>query len=386
LPALIAALLISVLFGSFDGGTPDEDHTPKLLLNAQRLRRLKRDRERQTPRWINFERRVRTAADSPERGFELALYYAVTGDQARGKEAAAWAGAHPCDARQVALIADWVRIPIPARTKTCPPSGASEPERLRNAAFLAIAEGDTVTPSPNFLAAVSKTSFEAPEPLYAAIEYIDAIRSARHQDVREGARAFFVDLPGRFLLSLPSEQLDKPRWQTHAAALALVSIDPNLEGSQFLQGWAMEEAQMVQEGPGVAYEFLWANPYLPGVSYQNMEPALYDDEDSRLVARSSWEDGACRIEIAPGKVTSQQCPPDWRTKPVTFGRLLLIPMEGRCVDLPTRPNNTTTIIWKMKPGAVLGYTEDGKQQTRNADAAGMWRVSVEYHGKVCAVR
>lgn len=386
MPALITALLISFLFGSLAKDVPEEDHSPKLLLNSQRLRRLKRDRERQTPRWINFDRRVRTASDSPERGFELALYYAVTGDQARGKEAAVWAGAHPCEIRQVALIADWVGTPVPARTRTCPPSAASEPEKLRNAAFLAIAAGDSVTPSPNFLAAVTKTSFESPEPLYAAIEYIDAIRSAKHQDLREGARTFFVDLPGRFLLSLPPEQLSKPPWRTHAAALALVSIDPNLEGSQFLQGWAMEEAHMLQDGPGVAYEFLWANPYLPGVSYQNMEPALYDDEDSRLVARSSWEEDACRIEIMPGKVASQQCSPDWRTKPFTFGRLLLIPMGDRCIELPSRPNNTTTIVWNMKPQAKISYIEDGKQQTRNADAAGMWRVSVEYHGKVCAAR
>jgi hypothetical protein len=40
----------------------------------------------------------------------------------------------------------------------------------------------------------------------------------------------------------------------------------------------------------------------------------------------------------------------------------------------------------MKPQAKISYIEDGKQQTRNADAAGMWRVSVEYHGKVCAAR
>ena len=33
---------------------------------------------------------------------------------------------------------------------------------------------------------------------------------------------------------------------------------------------------MIREGPGVAYEFFWADPYLPGVGYQNLDPWVYD--------------------------------------------------------------------------------------------------------------
>jgi hypothetical protein len=386
LPVFVLTLLISVLAGSFVEGVPEDTHSPKLLLNQQRLRRLKRDHQRQTPRWINFERRIKTVRDSPERGFELALYYAVTEEPARAKEAAAWAQSHPCEIRQMALISDWVGSPLPSGTKSCPPSSANELERLRDAVFLSIAAGRAPSPSPDFLSAIDRTSFDNPEPLYSAIEYIDAVRSATHQDVREGARGFFVHLPGRLLLSLPPDRLSKPGWRTHAAALAMVSLDPNLEGSQFLQGWAIEDSQMIQDGPGVAYEFLWGDPYLPGVSYQNMEPALYDDEDSTLVARTSWDPDACRIEIQPGKVESESCPPDWRTKSIRFGRLTLIPMEERCIDLPIQPVNATTILWNMRPQARISYIEQGKQQTRNADRAGMWRVSVEYSGKVCVAK
>ena len=31
----------------------------------------------------------------------------------------------------------------------------------------------------------------------------------------------------------------------------------------------MEDPKMATDGPGVAYEFLWANPYLPGLGYHN---------------------------------------------------------------------------------------------------------------------
>lgn len=378
-------VLLAVLFsGSLQSATEDA-HGPKLLLNAQRLRRLKRDRERQTERWMNFEHRVKTVHDSPERGFELALFYAVTGEDAIGKQASAWARAHPCELRQVALVADWVESPIPPTTN-CKPKALSELERIRDSAFLSIAAGDSPLASPDFLPAVTRASFATPGPLYAAIEYLDAIRSARREDLRENAVRFFVNLPVLLLVSLPPEELAAPNWRIHAAALALVSLDPNLEGSQFLQSWAMEESQTIQDGPGVAYEFLWGNPYLPGVGYRNMEPALYDEDASRLVARTSWDDDACRVEIMPGSVQSQHCPADWRTRRMEFGHLTLVPMEDRCFELSSRPNNTTTILWNLKPRAKLVYIEDGKQQSRNADGAGMWRASAEYRGKVCAVK
>ena len=38
--------------------------SPRLLLSASHLRRLERDRERQTERWINLSQRVAAAADS----------------------------------------------------------------------------------------------------------------------------------------------------------------------------------------------------------------------------------------------------------------------------------------------------------------------------------
>ena len=85
----------------------------RLLLTPKLLRRLQRDRQRQTVRWQNFEQRVETVPDSPERGFELALYYAITHDQQRGREAVQWAVAHPCERRQLDLALDWVGNEIP---------------------------------------------------------------------------------------------------------------------------------------------------------------------------------------------------------------------------------------------------------------------------------
>jgi hypothetical protein len=333
--------------------------------------------------------------DSPERGFELALFYAITGDLARGKEAVQWALAHACERRQAALVLDWTGELVSAgdRNRLAAPAcpAGTGLSALRNAVFLKIAMGkdisklvdDSHKTVTDLLAA---GGFQDARKLYAASEYIAAVRAARHVDVREDDSAFFLHLPEEFLLALKPAKLDQPDWMTHVAALALVALDPNLESSQFLQGWAMEDRQMIREGPGVAYELLWADPYLPGIGYQNMNRWVYDAR-GRLFARMNWEPDSCDIEISPAGVKEENCPPGWRDAPASFGRLTLIPMRARCVDVPHMQNGEATIIWNLKPNEPI-RTETGKQHKEaagasEADAAGMWRVSANIGGKAC---
>src|ERR1700722_17101440 len=79
---------------------------PRLILTAQRLRLLKRERERESQRWRQFELLVK-GAPLPEPGFSLGLYYAVAGDAAVGKRAVEWALGPADDLRQLALVYDW---------------------------------------------------------------------------------------------------------------------------------------------------------------------------------------------------------------------------------------------------------------------------------------
>ena len=313
-----AALLLALTaaFNAFAAEIPD--HSPQLLLNSQRLRRLKRDRERQTQRWVNFENRVNSQPNSPERGFELALYYAITGEPGRGKEAVQWVLAHACERRQVALVLDWAASLVSGgerarlAAQNCPAQSPENPASLRDAVFLKIAAGEDIAklvedsrkPLTTFLV---DGGFQDAAELYAASEYMMAVRSAQNVDVREDDSTFFLQLPTEFLLALKPGQLDNPGWMIHIAALALVALDPNLESSQFLQGWAIAERQMAREGPGVAYELLWADPYLPGIGYQNMNRWAYDPK-GHLFARMDWEPNSCAIEISGSAVKEENLP------------------------------------------------------------------------------
>src|ERR1700676_1358874 len=107
-----SAILGFILAGCLFGQAIEEDYRvyndhPRLFLTSQRLRLLKRERDRDSMRWHQFALLVRAAAQMPEPGFALGLYFAVTGDPAFGKRAAEWALGPATDLRQLALVSDW---------------------------------------------------------------------------------------------------------------------------------------------------------------------------------------------------------------------------------------------------------------------------------------
>ncbi|HEY7302513.1 MAG TPA: hypothetical protein VH601_00250 [Bryobacteraceae bacterium] len=372
------------------------DQSPHLLLTPQRLRRLKRDRERQTVRWVNFESRVESVPDSPERGFELALYYAITGDQPRGREAIEWA-LHASDHRQVALVLAWCnpllsdaqRKTLAGRVGTFFINGPIQRFMMaRDVLFASIAAGKPISAYTEeqrkpFIDELQRGAFADPGQLYAASEFLMAYRTAQHVDLREDAPRFFSDLPTEFLLSLKPDKVEHSDWMTHIAALALVAVDPNLQSSQFLQGWAMESRQMVRDGPGVAYELLWADPYLPGVGYQNLDPWAYDPDTGRLFARTDWSAQSCWIGVSKTGVDEQDCPKDWQHATAKFGHLLLVPLTAQCAELPGRPGNDVAILWKLPPNQPVTFTAEKQQHAASADPSGMLRLGSNITGKVC---
>src|SRR5271170_6617883 len=105
-------LLILVIVLAFSLPAEDEEFRvytehPRLILTTQRLRLLKRERERESQRWRQFDSLVKGSISLPEPGFALALHYAVAGDNAVGRRAVEWALGPGNDLRQLALVYDW---------------------------------------------------------------------------------------------------------------------------------------------------------------------------------------------------------------------------------------------------------------------------------------
>jgi hypothetical protein len=345
---LLGACLVLPWVRSADGqpaATPDAaaeefrvytEH-PRLLLRPQKLRLLRRERERQSPRWQQFEMLVRGGAMLPEAAFARALDYQISGNQESGLAAIRQALAADIDIRQVALVFDWCQLLLTpdqgrqlrerlmraAADQQPPPDVAS----ARSRAFAAIALADHadggVTASaleqivrqwwrkslaPDLVS--GRRSLPRPE-VYALAELMHAVRDNVTIDLREGAGAYFMDLPVKLLISYypavwpaaeneyripmldgPGEPDVRTATVARAAELALVGYDSSPRNAQFLQGWLMHDRFVLHSPFGAPYELLWANPYLPGLSYYHMPLFFHDERSGELYLRSSWDDDA----------------------------------------------------------------------------------------------
>src|SRR5581483_8077252 len=85
---------------------------PRLFLRPAPLRLLRRERERASSRWQQFDGYLSADAPLPEPGFAYALYYQVSGNTEAGRKAIAWALGPGADLRQLALVYDWCQALI----------------------------------------------------------------------------------------------------------------------------------------------------------------------------------------------------------------------------------------------------------------------------------
>jgi hypothetical protein len=308
---------------------------PRLLLRPQRLRLLKRERQRASPRWRQLETLVAGNAPLPERGFAWALFYQISGDEDFGRKAVEWAISPAAELRQQALVFDWCqdlltdseRRDLTARLgKGISSTSDASISAVRTRTLAAIALYDHVPETPQraldqavhqwwegaMLPALrSGISVVPRDDAYALWELLHAIRDNTNLDLRESIPHFFKDFPIEHLLSHYPPTYDAPENQyrlgvsakagepdlraaalSRAAELAMVALDVNAAESQVLQGWLMHDHFMLRGTFGAPYEFLWANPYQPGLSYYLVPLIYHNAESGKLFVRSSWDEDA----------------------------------------------------------------------------------------------
>jgi hypothetical protein len=315
--------------------TVSSEH-PRLFLRPARLRLLKRERERASARWQQFDALLAGNAPMPEPGMAQALYYQISGNAAAGRQAVAWALGPGDDLRQLALVFDWCqdllsegqRRDLAARIEKGMAAAAANDSMagVRSRVLAAVALFDHVPEAPQRelegvvrnwwngkMAPALKNgrSVVARDDAYPLFELLHAMRDNTNLDLRESCPRFFKDFPIEHLVSHYPAVYDTPENQyriapplkpdqpdlrlaalSRAAELAMVAYDVNAAESQVLQGWLMHDHFMLRGTFGAPYEFLWANPYQPGLSYY-LVPLVYHNPDSgKLYVRSGWEDDA----------------------------------------------------------------------------------------------
>ncbi len=320
------------------GGDPVAVFTghPRLFLGPARLRLLQRERERASMRWQQFESYMTAEAPMPESAFAAALDYQVSGNAAIGRKAVDWALGPGRDLRQLALVFDWCqkllseaeRRELAARMqKLLAEMAASEGVAdVRSRVLAAVALYDDVPDVPNrelqwavhtwwegkiAPALASGRTPVAREDSYALWEILHAIRDNTNVDLRESAPRFFKSFPIEHLMSYypasyrgedndfriaATRKAGEPDVTqatfARAAELAMVAFDTNAEESQYIQGWLMHDRFALRNPLGAPYEFLWANPYQPGLSFTLLPLVYRNPETGTIFVRSDWEESA----------------------------------------------------------------------------------------------
>jgi len=421
LPGILAAQDSSATTSAEEESFRVYTEAPRLFLNARRSRLLKRERERESIRWQQFELLMTGGAAMPEPGFANALFYRVTGDAQAARRAIEWALTSDADLRQQAIIYDWCFDALTAsqsetlRTKLTQSldwtAHATDLPTVRSRALAAIAlAGEDADLAERVLRGIVQEWWRSsvsedlkrgrvpfqPDDTLALLELLHAIRDNLKIDLRDSAPRFFKNLPAFELLRhypspwpAPENEYRIPMYSgkkdpdlrlsalARAAELALVAYDTNATEHQFVQGWLIHDRFLMRSPFGIPYEFLWANPYQPGLSYSHMPLSFHDPEreGGALLARSTWDEDASWFGYVDGQI-------QWFTQ----GRrtelsleALKQPLRLGSIGITSRPDFTagsdapeTVYFIGLKPRAFYQVEVDGaEKREEQADAGGI---------------
>jgi len=399
---------------------------PRLFLRPQRLRLLRRERERQSIRWMQLDSLVSGGAPMSEPGFSAALFFAVSGDKAAARKAADWAVRDGKDMRQLALVLDWCRDVLSEDERKViagrlaaglAASGAGDVASVRDRvlAAIAIADYDQPTTERTLQAVIENWWRERTAPglrsgdigfsqadLYPLLEIIHTLRDSLSIDLRDDAPRYFASLPLWYLASFypapyeaAANEFRVPSWAgagepdlrgaalARAAGMAMVASDPNSNETQYAQGFLMQDRFIMRDTFGAPYEFLWANPYQPGLAYSLLPLVFYDAQRGALFVRSSWDEDARWFGIVgrefqlfdDGRVHVLEMGPEAASpKPLEIG-----PAEVLQWRVPLRVDAGAETIFVVGGRPDVNYEveiEDEEMQEADADRAGTVRVDL----------
>ena len=297
-------------------------------------------------RWEQLRRLAEENVALPEEPLVRALQFQVAGNEAAGRQAVAWAVAMAEDSRGFerladlrlgAVVFDWCyelftkeerarvagalgktagagRRRFGTRPRRSAKCGASCRGRCGGLGGIGVsAGGSSGAPlETEILPALRRGRLtDRAEDLLAVIEFCHAVRNNLQLELWQAAIDVFKSLPFGLILRYYPEPL-----QTEAgvfrqpATLTTVETDPEIEATvsriaelllvayentweeyQFLQGWLRHDEYSLTNPLGAAYEFLWLNPYLPGLSYFSAPAIVHDELRGRLFARAGWQEG-----------------------------------------------------------------------------------------------
>jgi hypothetical protein len=322
--------------------------SPRLFLRPARLKLLRREKERQSLRWEQFDTLWAGNVPFQEPGWTAALRYQIAQDDDAGKRAVQWAAAGAStDLRQIALVADWCAPLMSAadqsriHAKLLRQLNGPPPKTLADARNAAVAAAVVSEAQPDLAEKALTAVFDGfwqktfLPPLRdgrsrvtnadacTLMELLHVVRDNINFDLRDTFPGWFRDYPTIHLMAhypapfpaseneyrIPADPEIRKSGPdlakavlSRAAELSMVAFDTNSPATQLLQGFLMNDRFAMRGTVGIPYEMMWANPYQPGLSYYHVPLAQHDRIGGQLFVRSSWEDDASWIGFFEGRL------------------------------------------------------------------------------------
>ena len=169
-----------------------------------------------------------------------------------------------------------------------------------------------------------------------------------------------------------------------AAGLSMVAFDNNALENQFLQGWLIQDRFLMMTPFGAPYEFLWANPYQPGLSYYQLPLVFHDPNSGALFVRSGWDEDADWFGLDSGvaerfhdghvTVINQGASGSSKPTPLHLGDASVI--FGR-TPFQFSMDGGTILVIGLKPGQrYLVETDDEEMSEVSTDRAGTFVLAI----------
>lgn len=375
------------------------DH-PRIWLEQDRLIRLQRDAERDTTSWNRLREMVTDPTRLAEPAFAQALVFQASDDAAAARAAIDWALqavarqlSQPGDIRQAALVYDWCHAGLSDSEKQTLIVGlAASVETtaaLNDPSLLDVRDGllASVAISGDWDGAEAATGqlleahwkarlvpamlrgevADRSDELQAALEIAHVIRSNLDRDLWSESPQVFRDVAMSRILSYLPEEIETSEGRAMRPSIVPAGSDPATEAiggriaemmlvayntasrnTQFLQGWLRSDAHALKGGRGVPYEFLWVNPYLPGLSPRSGPQSAYDPTRGRFFARSGWDEDGLWLGFFDGVLLRFA---DGALEPVeTNSRTEAVAFPGFAIALPEETARFEAQILPGDPG------------------------------------
>jgi hypothetical protein len=373
------------------------DH-PRIWLDESRLVRVQRDAERNTPRWVRLRELLAQPGQLQEPAFAEALAFQAAGNESFGRAAVEWALAaaernfsEAGDLRQGSLVFDWCQPLLSEEERTKIAAGLAAAItaevnardanllRTRDALLASIAVAGTWPGAEEATGKLLNEKWTAKllpemeagraadraEELQAALEICMAVRHNLDRDLWSESPQSFRDLARARIFSYLPDDLETKEGRVRrpsvvpagsdpeteaivgrVAEMTLVGFDSRSRSSQYLQGWLRSDAHTLRGGYGAPYEFLWLNPYLPGLSPASGPQSAYDPTRGRFFARSGWGKDGLWLGFFDGALlryeggTLMPVEPDNRAEAIPFpGFAIALPAENAKFQARVLENN-----------------------------------------------